>query len=108
MTAACMMTKKSLYQKIGGMDEDFAVAFNDVDYCLRVREQNKLVVYQAFVEMYHYESVTRGYEDKPENAKRFEQETKRFKKRWAKILKAGDPYYNPNLTKTRNDCVIRS
>ena len=108
VTAACMMTKKSLYQKIGGMDESFAVAFNDVDYCLRVREQNKLVVYQAFVEMYHYESVTRGYEDKPENAKRFEQETKRFKKRWAKILKAGDPYYNPNLTKTRNDCVIRS
>lgn len=108
VTAACMMTKKSLYQEIGGMDESFVVAFNDVDYCLRVREQNKLVVYHAFVEMYHYESVTRGYEDKPENAKRFAQETKRFKKRWEKILKAGDPYYNPNLTKTRNDCVIRS
>ena len=90
------------------MDESFVVAFNDVDYCLRVREQNKLVVYHAFVEMYHYESVTRGYEDNQRMQSDLLRRRKRFKKRWEKILKAGDPYYSPNLTKTRNDCVIRS
>lgn len=108
VTAACLMTKKSLYESIGGMDEDFEVAFNDVDFCLRLREADKLIVYNAFVEMYHYESITRGYEDRPENAIRFKREVKAFRKKWAKILKEGDPYYNPNLTKARGDCAVRS
>ena len=103
-----MMTKKSLYQKLNGMDEEFQVAFNDVDFCLRMREMRKLVVYHAFVELYHYESITRGYDDSWENVKRFARETKKFKKRWAHILKEGDPYYNPNLSYTRADCAIRS
>ena len=107
VTAACMMVKKELYQKVGGMDEAFQVAFNDIDFCLRVRETGKLVVFQAYVELYHHESLTRGYETSQKNKKRFKEEIKLFKTRWKGILEAGDPYYNPNLTLRRSDCTLR-
>ena len=107
VTAACMMTKKSLYFRLQGLDENFQVAFNDIDYCLRMRELGKLVVYNAYVEMYHYESLTRGSDKNVENKKRFSEEVKLFKKRWGKILKNGDPYYNPNLSLARSDCSLR-
>ncbi|MBO1681315.1 glycosyltransferase family 2 protein [[Clostridium] scindens] len=97
VTAACMMTKKELFMKVGGFDEQFAVACNDVDYCLKLREINKLVVYNAFSEWYHYESKSRGYEDTLEKAKRFENEVEKFQKKWPEILKNGDPYYNANF-----------
>ena len=106
VTAACMMTKKSLYEELGGMDEDFQVAFNDIDFCLRMREIGKLVVFQAYAELYHHESLTRGYENRPENRKRFKDETRRFKSRWKEILRKGDPYYNPNFSLERSDCVL--
>lgn len=108
VTAACMMTKKSLYEEIGGMDEKLEIALNDVDYCLKVRQAGKLVVYNAFVEMYHYESVSRGSdkEDK-KNVARYEKESQIFRKRWKSVLKKGDPYYNPNLTLRRPDCTYR-
>lgn len=92
-----MMTKKELFMKVGGFDEQFAVACNDVDYCLKLREINKLVVYNAFSEWYHYESKSRGYEDTLEKAKRFENEVEKFQKKWPEILKNGDPYYNANF-----------
>lgn len=107
VTAACMMVKKSLYQELQGLDEDFRVAFNDIDFCLRIREKGLLVVYQAYVELYHYESLTRGYDKSAENKKRFEAETKRFKSKWAEVLEKKDPYYNPNFSLLRNDCSLQ-
>ena len=97
VTAACLMTKKSVYDSVGGLTEEFVVAGNDVDYCLKVREKGLLVVYSAFSEWYHFESKSRGYEDTPEKKARFDGEVKKFQKRWGKILEEGDPYYNKNF-----------
>ncbi|HIR94263.1 MAG TPA: glycosyltransferase family 2 protein, partial [Candidatus Egerieimonas intestinavium] len=107
VTAACMMVKKEIHQKIEGFDSGFAVAFNDVDYCLRIRELGKLVVFDAFVELYHYESNSRGKEDTREKQKRLKQEAERFHRRWKSILEKGDPYYNPNLSLLLCDCSLR-
>lgn len=97
VTAACMMTKKSLFNKVNGFDEELKVAFNDIDFCLKVRDLNKLVVYNAFSLWHHYESISRGYETSPEKSERFEREIKLFQTRWQKILVEGDPYYNGNF-----------
>ena len=97
VTAACMMTKKSLFNKVNGFDEELKVAFNDIDFCLKVRDLNKLVVYNAFSLWHHYESISRGYETSPEKSARFEKEIKLFQARWQKILVEGDPYYNANF-----------
>ena len=101
VTAACMMTKKELFLQVGGFDEQFVVACNDVDYCLKLRKINKLIVYNAFSEWYHYESKSRGYEDTPEKLARFENEVKKFQKKWPDILEQGDPFYNPNFPVTQ-------
>lgn len=98
VTAACLMTKRSVWDEVNGLDEAFVVALNDVDFCLRVREKNYLVVYDAFAEWHHYESKSRGYEDTPEKVERFNGEVKRFQDRWKQILKQGDPYYNDNFS----------
>lgn len=98
VTAACMMVKKSVYEEVGGMDAAFSVAFNDVDLCLRIREKGYLVVYDPYVEMYHHESKTRGTEDTKEKIRRFQSEIELMRSRWIKILKEGDPYYNPNFS----------
>lgn len=100
VTAACLMTKKSVYEKVNGLSEDFAVALNDVDFCLKVRAENYLVVYDAFSLWYHYESKSRGYEDTPEKKKRFQGEVKKFQDKWYRILEDGDPYYNKNFPVT--------
>ena len=94
VTAACLMTKKNLFLEAGGLDESFRVAANDVDYCLRIRETGKLVVYCADALFYHYESKTRGYENTFEKRKRFDDEVRRFQQRWKDYLINGDPYYN--------------
>ncbi len=97
VTAACLMTKKALFEEVGGFDEQFAVACNDVDLCLKLRKADKLIVYNAFSEWHHYESKSRGYEDTPEKLKRFEKEVEKFQKKWPEILENGDPFYNPNF-----------
>ena len=97
VTGACLMTKKSLYQQSGGLDESLAVAFNDIDYCLKIRSMNKLVVLNPFSLWYHYESVSRGYENDFNKIKRFESEVSIFQNRWSDILLQGDPYYNSNF-----------
>lgn len=97
VTAACMISRKEIYEEVGYMDEDFAVAFNDVDFCLKVREKGYLIVYDPYVELRHYESKSRGYEDTSKKQKRFQSEIDRFKDKWSKILKNGDPYYNQNF-----------
>ncbi len=107
VTAACMMVKKSVFQEVGGLSEELAVAFNDVDFCLKVREIGKLVVYNAYVQLYHYESKSRGLEDTPEKIKRFQHEIEIFNQKWPDILRDGDPYYNPNLTLESQDFSLR-
>ena len=92
------MIKKTTFDAIGGLDEEFQVALNDVDLCLKVRAHGELVVENPMVEMYHYESKSRGMEDSKEKHERFKREIARFRTKWADILEKGDPYYNPNLT----------
>ncbi len=96
VTAACFMVKKDLYNKLLGFDEKLAVAFNDVDFCLKVRKEKLLIVYNPFVELYHYESKSRGQDDSPEKQKRFAKEYELFVKRWRRTIAKGDPYYNIN------------
>ncbi len=98
VTAACMMMKKSVFEQAGGFDEQLAVAYNDVDLCLRVGEAGYRIVYNPYAELYHYESKTRGYEDTKEKKDRFHVEREIFRKRWEKLLRDGDPNYSPNLT----------
>lgn len=107
VTAACMMVKKSVFEEVGGLTEELKVAFNDVDFCMKVRQIGKLVVYNPYAELYHYESKSRGLEDTPEKVARFNNEIKIFSDRWPEILKNGDPYYNPNLTLKSQDFSLR-
>lgn len=97
VTAACMMVDKKCFEAVNGFDEKFKVACNDIDFCLRVRQLNKLVVFNAFSLWHHYESKSRGYEDSIEKIKRFESEVSLFQERWIDILTEGDPYYNSNF-----------
>ncbi len=107
VTAACMMVKRSAFEQVGGFDEDFVVSLNDVDLCLRLRELGLLIVQDSNVELYHYESKSRGYENTPEKQERFRKEILRFRKRWKEFLKKGDPYYSPNLTLVNGECTLR-
>jgi GT2 family glycosyltransferase len=90
VTAACMLTRASVFRELGGFDEHLSVAFNDVDYCLRARENGYLTIYTPFSTLYHHESATRG-KLHPEKDERF------FRKRWGNPGQYRDPYYNPNL-----------
>lgn len=103
VTAACMMVKKSVFEEVGGFDKEYAVAFNDVDLCLKIRKAGYLIVYNPYAELNHYESKSRGYEDTEEKVQRFNSEIKLFRTRWKDFLEQGDPYYNPNLTLDRCD-----
>ena len=107
VTAACMMTRASLFRELGGFTEELAVAFNDIDYCMKVRNAGKLVVYNPYSVMYHYESKSRGLEDTPEKVARFNREIAIFARRWPDVLKNGDPYYNPNLTLRKSNFALR-
>ena len=107
VTAACMMTKREAFEAVGGMTEELAVAFNDVDYCLKVRKHGWLVVYDPYAEMHHYESKSRGYEDSPEKVERFNGEVEILLSRWRDQIEQGDPYYNPNLTLDNSDFSLR-
>ena len=98
VTAACLVVKKEIYQAAGGMnEEDLKVAFNDIDFCLRVRELGYRNVWTPYAELYHHESVSRGTEDTPEKKARFAREVAYMKNKWGPAL-LEDPYYNPNLT----------
>ncbi len=109
VTGACLFSKRSIYEEVGYMDEEnFAVSYNDVDFCLKIRSQGYLVVYNPYIEFIHYESKTRGYENTPEKKKRFEKESNNFKNKWQKILQAQDSYYNVNFSKDRADCSIKA
>lgn len=98
VTAACVMTSVSDFDSVDGFTEELAVAFNDVDYCLKLRELGKLVVYTPEVELYHYESISRGAEDNDEKRIRFHREFAYMNYQWAPYYVKGDPYMNRNLT----------
>ena len=107
VTAACMMVKRSVFDEVGGLTEELAVAFNDIDFCLKVRKTGKLVVYDPYAEWFHYESKSRGYEDSPEKVERFNDEVDTLLRSWREIIEQGDPYYNPNLTLDNSDFSLR-
>lgn len=98
VTAACLVVKKSIFQEVGGLDEvNLAVAFNDVDFCLRVLKAGYRNVWTPYAELFHHESATRGSEDTPEKKERFRNEMLYMKTRWGESL-MNDPAYSPNLT----------
>ena len=107
VTAACMMAKRSVYEQVGFMEEELAVAFNDVDFCMKVINSGKLIVYNPFVEFVHYESKSRGLDDTPKKKKRFNEEIELFTNKWKKEMRKGDRYYNINLRLDNDQCAIR-
>ena len=106
-TAACLLIRKEIYDEVGGLDESYAVAFNDVDFCVRVRQAGYTNVFTPFAQLYHYESKSRGMEDNPEKQKRFQGEVLRFQARWGDLLAAGDPCTNPNFDIQREDFSLK-
>ena len=106
-TAACLLIRKEIYDEVGGLDESYAVAFNDVDFCVRVRQAGYTNVFTPFAQLYHYESKSRGVEDNPEKQKRFQGEVLRFQARWGDLLAAGDPCTNPNFDIQREDFSLK-
>lgn len=107
VTAACLMVPREIYEKLHGLEEKLTVAFNDLDFCLRVRKEGYLVVYDPYVEAYHYESKSRGKEDTKEKVHRFGDEMDFIRTRWIDILKNGDPYYNPNFSLKKCNYALR-
>ena len=107
VTAACMMMKRQVFEQLGGFEERLSVAFNDVDLCLRTVQVGYLVVYNPEVELYHYESKSRGAEDSEEKVRRFQEEIEFMRCRWMDLLKKGDPYYNRNLTLSKWNYSLR-
>ena len=101
VTAACLLMKKEVFEQAGGFTEELAVAFNDVDLCLKVRKNGYLIVYDPYAKLYHMESKTRGAEDSKEKVRRFQMEIEYMRCHWIDILKNGDPCYNKNLSLTK-------
>lgn len=99
VTGACLMVKKELYDRLNGLDEKLAVAYNDVDFCLRLRSMGLLNVYVPQALLFHYESRSRGYDNRGERHERFLRESEEFRDRWQHIIEDGDPYYNMNLSR---------
>lgn len=99
VTAACMMVPAVIFHKMEGFDERYKVAFNDTDLCMRIRKAGYLIVYNPNVQLHHYESKSRGQDEKSlEKLRRFNEESERFQRQWCRELEMGDPYYNPHLS----------
>lgn len=107
VTGACLLVKKSLWDEVGGLDTDFKISLNDVDFCLKLREKGYLNVFTPFAELYHYESVSRGLDDSGEKAERYNKESEHFRAKWKEVLKKGDPYYNANFSLDRSDFSVK-
>ena len=106
VTGACMMTKAELFKSLRGFDESFAIAYNDIDYCLKVREKGLLVSINVYAALIHYESKSRGSDAKessPENHARLQKEAGLLREKWPDYFVNGDPYYNPNLSLSKPD-----
>ena len=107
VTGACLLVKKSLWDDVGGLDTDFKISLNDVDFCLKLREKGYLNVFTPFAELYHYESVSRGLDDSGEKAERYNKESEHFRTKWKEVLEKGDPYYNANFSLDRSDFSVK-
>ncbi|OGR00874.1 MAG: family 2 glycosyl transferase [Deltaproteobacteria bacterium RIFOXYD12_FULL_50_9] len=106
VTAACLVVRKAIYEQVGGLEEaGLRIAFNDVDFCLKVREAGYRNLWTPYAELYHHESKSRGTESTPEKVKRFNKEIEFMKVKWGEKLQ-NDPFYNPNLTLAREDFSI--
>lgn len=106
VTAACLLVRREVYEEVGGLNEkDLTVAFNDVDFCLKVYTAGYRNLWTPYAELYHHESISRGAEDNPEKIARFNKEMNYMKKTWGDLLKL-DPHYSPNLTRAREDFSI--
>jgi GT2 family glycosyltransferase len=100
VTAACLLISKSKYKEVGGLDAKFRIAFNDVDFCLKLRERGYYNVYTPFSKLYHHESISVGKpQDGTRDIKEFNNEAKMMKDKWQKYIQ-NDPFYNPNMDST--------
>jgi GT2 family glycosyltransferase len=95
------MIRKNVFREIGGFDERFAIVCNDTDLCLKVRERGYLIVWTPHAQLYHFESVSRGYNDKGEK------ENQLFMEKWKNVVQRGDPYFSPHLWVDGSECCIR-
>ena len=107
VTGACLMVKKALFEKVGGLDTGFAVSLNDVDFCLKLRKKGYLNIFTPFAELFHFESISRGLDDSGEKAQRYNKESEVFRDKWKEELAKGDPYYNPNFSLDRSDYSLK-
>ncbi len=107
VTAACLMVRKTVFAEVGGFTEDFVVAYNDVDFCLKVKKAGYRNLYTPYAELYHYESKSRGLEDTDEKKRRFDREKDLLRTLWSEIIDH-DPAYNPNLTTSFENFSIRT
>ena len=106
VTAACLLIRREVFDAVGGLDEELTVAFNDVDFCLRVRAAGYRNLWTPFAELIHHESASRGSDITPAKAKRFAQEYGAMQRRWGEVL-LNDPYYSPHLTYDREEFSLR-
>jgi hypothetical protein len=100
VTAACMLVRRSVFEEVGGFNEDFAVAFNDVDFCIRLGRAGYRLLNTPHAELTHYESVSRGLSG-------YHHDYQEFLRQWSDVLRAGDPFYNPNLSRLEPWCPLR-
>lgn len=108
VTGACLLVKKSLFFRVGGLEEGFAISLNDVDLCLKLRALGLLNVFTPFAELFHHESVSRGLDDSGEKAERYNRESEQFRTKWKEVLEEGDPYYNANFSLDRSDFSLKT
>ncbi len=107
VTAACLLVSRKKYEEVGGLDENFKVALNDVDFCLKLREKGYLNIFTPYSELYHFESISRGSDLEGANLARLDKEAEDFKNKWKDVLDKGDPYYNPNFSLDKNDYSLK-
>jgi len=107
VTGACMMIRRSVFDEVGGFDEKYTVALNDVDLCLKIRNKGYLIVWTPYAELYHHELKTRGEDISPLKKKRWFKEVELFQRKWEHVLDKGDEYYNLNLTLEKEDFSIK-
>jgi len=108
VTGACLLCPRAAFERVGGFDEGFILAFNDVDLCLQILAAGYRIIWTPDAELYHYESKTRGYEDTPEKERRFKKEHDLFQLKWEAFLKSGDPYYSPHFRLDRPDYALKA
>lgn len=107
VTGACLMLRREVFEEVGGFDENYAITFGDIDFCMKLRAAGYLIVWTPYAELYHEELKTRGSDALPENQVRFLNEKEYFLGKWIQAISKGDPFYSPNLVQDKEDFSIR-